>query len=426
MSIIAFYAFEVFVVLFEMFNISRLMSALPQRNRPISRALVYIVFFVALAGASMSHASPYILLMLSLAGIFIVALFGYGGSISDKVFLAFAYIAFVLISELVCYQIFSSVLSGDMAEIHEVEAARIITTLVVKLAQLFFVSVVAIVKKHSFKTSWHKIHEMVPLLICQLIIIFLALLIYMISGERQPTAETEVILSSIALMVLDIVLFWYYESIIAAGAYKQQKLAAEIQFENQVQYYTSLGEYQNKIEAMRHDMQKHLRFMKEMIDNGHTDESMRLLGEISAEFSQKQTVIYTPHPVVSAIISSALTRAEEMNIQVTLDIRVPPILNVAHIDLSILIGNIMDNALEECELLTEGTARYLDFTLVEKKSKILIKAINPRAPKPQKKKGIHHGLGLKNIQSVAEKYSGIVSIDEQEAAFSISVILFSE
>ena len=100
-------------------------------------------------------------------------------------------------------------------------------------------------------------------------------------------------------------------------------------------------------------------------------------------------------------------------------------------DLSIILGNLLDNAIEATEKLE--VEKDIFVSLMYRKEKLLIKVRNPytgdlkkdRAGNyiSEKKDRENHGIGLKSVRKVVEKYEGVMEIHTENQIFEICVII---
>lgn len=72
-----------------------------------------------------------------------------------------------------------------------------------------------------------------------------------------------------------------------------------------------------------------------------------ILANIIPETLQKP-VIETGHIVIDGLINSKLHFTLANNIELLSDIRVPKDIHIESIDLAVLLGNLLDNAIEGC------------------------------------------------------------------------------
>ena len=94
-------------------------------------------------------------------------------------------------------------------------------------------------------------------------------------------------------------------------------------------------------------------------------------------------------------------------------------------DLSIVLSNILDNALKAAEAASEEL-KYINIKMADKKNVILLVCENGFNPSEKVLKGaddIWHGIGLKNVEDIAERYSGTVNVKKAESVYRISILL---
>lgn len=136
--------------------------------------------------------------------------------------------------------------------------------------------------------------------------------------------------------------------------------------------------------------------------------------------------------VIDAIISSKLTLAQKNNIEYTWDINVPFQLPVNDIDLCVLIGNSIENAFDAC-LASECNCKFLHSTIHYKHNCLYFNFKNSYSHQLRKVNNsllstksnpALHGYGLPSIQSIVDKYNGILEIEHIENMFSLKIILY--
>lgn len=99
-------------------------------------------------------------------------------------------------------------------------------------------------------------------------------------------------------------------------------------------------------------------------------------------------------------------------------------------DMVSLLGNVIDNAIEACEHV-KGKKRiqfevkreqaYLIFIVKNSIENSVLKD-NPKLKTTKNDKGIH-GLGIKSIKKIVEKYDGFVNNDEKDNEFICKIMI---
>ncbi len=107
----------------------------------------------------------------------------------------------------------------------------------------------------------------------------------------------------------------------------------------------------------------------------------------------------------------------------------PRDVGISGVDLSILIGNLLDNAMEACEKVPRED-RFIRIYVDILKKQFYICVTNSMAGKAKKagmgffsSKGADHGLGLLRIDSIVEKYHGDLNRQAEDGVFATEVTL---
>ena len=103
-------------------------------------------------------------------------------------------------------------------------------------------------------------------------------------------------------------------------------------------------------------------------------------------------------------------------------------IHVDHLDLAVLIANLLDNAIEAAEKVSDD--RYVCFSIITNNENIVIvsnnstvNAIEGNQLKTTKKDFSKHGFGIMSIRSIVEKNNGSFVWNCKEGVFSATIIL---
>ena len=106
-------------------------------------------------------------------------------------------------------------------------------------------------------------------------------------------------------------------------------------------------------------------------------------------------------------------------------------MSIASFDLAIILGNLLDNAIEAVAELEKE--RQIKTNINYDKGRLIILVENPYQGERVKdgnrylstnKELSQHGLGLENVKSVLQKYDGSMDINQRSNIFSVSLLLF--
>lgn len=135
--------------------------------------------------------------------------------------------------------------------------------------------------------------------------------------------------------------------------------------------------------------------------------------------------------MVDSIINYKLRSISDWNVAVTVDIVIPTELPIEIVDLSTILTNLLDNAVQALQK-TDGK-RELKIAMTYRKGMLFIAVKNTYPGKVHYENGEivttkedteSHGYGLKNVESAAEKYDGICQLHHNDVYFDAEVALY--
>ena len=179
----------------------------------------------------------------------------------------------------------------------------------------------------------------------------------------------------------------------------------------------------------RHDYHNHLQVMKADLASGHLDELSAYLDDLERDLDRVDTYVKSGNLMVDAILNSKLSLAEKGGIAVTCKAVVPESLTVDDVDLCVILGNLLDNALESCEKLP-AAERWLRVYLAARGAQLYVSIQNSAVEDPSfnarnyitDKRG-NHGLGMKRVAAVVDKYEGFLNLANEPGIFAAEVSL---
>lgn len=185
-----------------------------------------------------------------------------------------------------------------------------------------------------------------------------------------------------------------------------------------------------QVRGWRHDYRNHIQMMKAHLDAGRyedLDHYLQLLGE---DLASVDTVIKTGNVMVDAILNSKLNLAASQNITVNAKATVPPALSVEPLDICVILGNLMDNAIEACMRIADSEKRFIRVYMGTHKGQFYISVTNAASEFRRKgqsylstKSQVGHGFGLMRIDRITTKYGGAVNRQSEEGVFATEILL---
>jgi sensor histidine kinase regulating citrate/malate metabolism len=134
---------------------------------------------------------------------------------------------------------------------------------------------------------------------------------------------------------------------------------------------------------------------------------------------------------IDSILNFKIQEAAQQKIKIALDLSIPEKMSIASFDLAIILGNLLDNAIEAVAEMEKE--RQIKTKINYDKGRLIILVENPYQGERVKvgnqylttnKESSQHGLGLENVKSVLQKYDGTMDITQRGNIFSVSLLLF--
>lgn len=229
----------------------------------------------------------------------------------------------------------------------------------------------------------------------------------------------------IGIIILINVLIW----ILFMPWYVDKRIS---RFQNELvdKHYAEVESMYRKMRGWRHDYHNHIQTLTAHMELNSYDEARHYLDMLNDDLTTVDTVIKTGNVMVDAILNSKLTLINEKGINVDVTAIVPQEVPFSGIDLSVLIGNLLDNAMEACLQQDNVNERFIRIYIDIVKKQLYISVTNSMNGKAKKiglqyittKEGVH-GFGLLRIDRIVKKYGGFINRQNEDGVFATEVML---
>lgn len=240
-------------------------------------------------------------------------------------------------------------------------------------------------------------------------------------------------LISILLGLSLIIVVYILKTMIDSEEKDKKLLLIEHQFDMQSNYIDNLQKHYNDIRKIKHDIKNHIICLKSLADSNNLNEMKSYLSKLDNVVETSNFKIKTGHPISDCIINEKFNIATSKHIDFNCNFLIPKNISIDSLDLCIILGNSLDNAIEACDKITNlnihkeiNLKSYMKelYLLIEIRNSIQepIKYVNNKiqTTKPNK---LIHGIGLSSIKQIAEKYNGFVDIIQEKNFFNLSIML---
>ncbi|MBO5093356.1 MAG: GHKL domain-containing protein [Lachnospiraceae bacterium] len=251
----------------------------------------------------------------------------------------------------------------------------------------------------------------------------------LMEGNKKIPLE---ILGIIILMVINIVTYYLYEK----GKLAAEKRIRERVLQEQCNYYMhQCAEAQQlwlEFGKFRHDMKQKYIYLNSLLEAENYDELKRYCKKNLEFFTTRKSISTSGNIYFDSIINYKAEMAGKDCIKFSLNMEVPHDCHVNGEEISVCLGNLLDNAIEATKETEKGKREVIIIIKIEGHN-LYISVRNPYVT-PRVKKGgeylttkqkrTEHGFGLRIVKEIAEKYNGEVVIRDENNMFSVTVLLY--
>ena len=206
----------------------------------------------------------------------------------------------------------------------------------------------------------------------------------------------------------------------------QQTQAIRARIHETEQFYT-------RIRGLKHEMRGHLTNIKGLAQSGEYASLEDYIAKMDESVSGFELTLQTGNPVTDVIVNDIRQRSLDLGIRFQAEFHYPDPGAYDAFDVGIILQNLLQNALEACEKVSEGE-RFIVLTGKRKGRFFLIEVKNSFSgevvfgqdglPVTTKQEDVPmHGIGLANVRREAEKYMGELELKAVQQEFSATVLL---
>jgi len=194
-------------------------------------------------------------------------------------------------------------------------------------------------------------------------------------------------------------------------------------------HYEEVENMYRQMRGWRHDYKHHIQTMKAHLLMEQYQELDDYLSELDTDLTEVDTILRTGNVRIDAVLNSKLAVAKAKGIRVNAKATVPEQLKMKEVDLCVIIGNLLDNAMEACDK-TEEEKQFIRVYIEALKEQLYIYVSNSMADNVRKSGGQYlstkrgsHGFGLMRIDRVVKKYNGYLNRQHEEGVFATEIML---
>ncbi len=295
---------------------------------------------------------------------------------------------------------------------------------------IYFIITQLIVCLRQKQIFFFKLNEWILISANFSITLAIAFLLYSLSVELWNGFY--ICIGIVALLIaLDVIAFSFMKKINQKNTEETENKLLRLSLEQQSDMLDKIKLQYENLSVMRHDYVHELAYIQGVLNEKDYDKLDSYLKEkLSSEKLKGYNYIFTSNKIIDSVINYKFSIAEQKGISVvcTLTADIPE--KYEH-DISIILSNLLDNAIEASEKLTDEKpeitliiSEVTGYYSIIVKNRISSSVITENKKLATTKSDKHnHGYGLKSVKVLAEAHNGMVDIYEKDGFFIVNALL---
>ena len=392
--------------------------------RILSVALIHIVlFFVYQLGNNIVN------------GVFLITLYFlalwyvFNVLLSNALFHSFVFIGIMTLSEIIVISL-CTLLFNDFNSMDTDIKAYIFVITISKIAYaaiMFFIKRLCLTKLYEAeKDSFYWVLFLLPL-----ISIIISILFFYAAGSFDISSSMSLLISAtfILLLFINLTVFMLYDK-----AYKNRVELYElksIHFQQEIdkKYFDAIEQSQEEIKHFSHDIRNHLLQIRYIDD---IEESHAYIDRLVCDIEKISYVGISKNKMLNLIISKYISICDKKGIKFTPSVKLATLCYIDDVDLSTLLNNLLDNAVDSAEKAEDSEIELCVFSKNSRYDGIIIRNTCYTSPETvdnrlisSKKEKAYHGLGLNIVKKILKKYGAVYGwkYDEEKHIFETDIAI---
>lgn len=253
-------------------------------------------------------------------------------------------------------------------------------------------------------------------------------------GKNSDMYDVMSLLYYAVAIITIVVVIVLYQSIKAGQKEKLQNELLATQMDSIRQHIEQVENLYQSIRSIKHDMTNHVITLERLYAGNKVEEAKAYSTELKTMLAKVTDKVNSGNPVTDVILQEMQSEAGKRKIRFNIDYHYPTDSNVNAFDMSVILHNALQNAMENAG---KSKMPYISILSYRRNNAYMIEIKNSfegnlkwdvesGLPVTSKENLDGHGYGLSNIRRMAEKYSGDIAIDLNGKEFCLSIMLMME
>lgn len=409
---------------FNAYTIYKFMKIFYKNNRTTKAVEYgsYIIYYIVISAIYLNFKIPVVQLMVTIIAFLLLSL-NYEASMKKRVL---ATLCIYLI--LMCIELIVVVLTGFIQ--FPIYSSALYSS-VFGLIMMRILAYIIVLLTNNFQSIKEGTKISTLNWLCIIIIPLSSLYFIMTLLSLKGITSKQLIICIFLLLFTNFATFYLYNMISIALKGQTEKLLLEQQYKSYQQQFDIMKTSLRSTNATTHDMKNHFFSIMSLLENKEVDEAYQYIERILNSFVKDKAYVYTDNNILDSILNFKFQEARQYDIVVNSKISVPEQLSVNSFDMTIILGNLLDNAINA--LKKEESEKILNVRIKYNKGRLLIIVENTFSGNVKYENGVivtthkdkfKHGIGLQNIKAALVNYDGKMDIKVENRQFKVDIIMY--
>lgn len=311
------------------------------------------------------------------------------------------------------------------------QVGRILQSL---LAKIVLFLLVLIIRKWFGKKSMEMLSdtEWLRFLFFPLFTIVAISAMLSVFGYVQTVEQANLLLViAFGMIGMNIVVFYLINDVVRRELQMHENKVLQIQAKNQLEMYKSISENFDNLKRKTYEFKNQILCIESLLDKKQYSKLVEYAKTIYGSLNNEPDAINTNNVIVNAILNTKYQEANAKGIVFVFRVNDLSELRLNDEDVVTILANLLNNAIEACETCEDQ--KVIKFKFVKEDDKIIIAVKNTfnydviyenGEIKSTKTSSVNeHGVGIKNVLRIIEKYGGSYVIEDKNKEFFFSIII---
>ncbi|MBU5478288.1 GHKL domain-containing protein [Eubacterium sp. MSJ-13] len=235
----------------------------------------------------------------------------------------------------------------------------------------------------------------------------------------------------VSLIAMNILVIFFMDDLAEKARLKQEKLVFEMDAKRQREMYDSWEEKLMRQRSISHEYRNNLLYMSALLEKKEYSKLSEYLKKVSGEYTTGMDIINTNNPVVNVLMNTKYYEAKKAGASFICKINDLSGITMEETDLILVVSNLLNNAIEAVQKCSDN--KVVKVKIVIENGKLIVSVRNTYNGKikkdgdefktTKKENSELHGIGIKNVIRITEKYHGLHLFETCGEEFSAVVII---